>query len=192
MESSQIFGVSEECQSCESGWTMYLSSPVHGDDGDDYSDGGDHNSVRHGKNYNHEDDSDDSMASDASSGPSHLGVSHFNQDGNQLVGGYCLEVKAKKTIEKKNAGMRRKEEKEEKAFKAKGATAPAQSTASKGFVMAENVDDRMMMRRKVARLQLTIIYVMYFQTFEYIDQDPYRPMNYISFRTQKGLRSQAG
>ncbi|XP_022974149.1 uncharacterized protein LOC111472737 [Cucurbita maxima] len=70
MESSQNVGVSEECHSSESGWTMYIGSPV-----DDSSDGDEDDDVEYGKNKgfhaNHQDDSDDSMASDASSGPSH-------------------------------------------------------------------------------------------------------------------------
>ncbi|XP_050376622.1 protein SOB FIVE-LIKE 3 [Argentina anserina] len=63
----------EECQSSESGWTMYLGSRLDGENDhhqhhqdhsdDDYQDG-----RKHG--YDHKDDSDDSMVSDASSGPS--------------------------------------------------------------------------------------------------------------------------
>ncbi|XP_054807859.1 protein SOB FIVE-LIKE 3-like [Prosopis cineraria] len=76
---SQMLGAAEECQSCESGWTMYLGSPTTHDE-----DGGDGHSVE-----DEEEDrkgceeevgeSDDSMASDASSGPSH------HRRGNQLV-----------------------------------------------------------------------------------------------------------
>ncbi|KAI4344018.1 hypothetical protein L6164_011295 [Bauhinia variegata] len=56
MESSQIFGAAEECHSNDSGWTMYIGSSI---DDDGYT-----------HEANPEDDSDDSMASDASSGPS--------------------------------------------------------------------------------------------------------------------------
>ncbi|KAJ7978796.1 acidic leucine-rich nuclear phosphoprotein 32 family member B-like [Quillaja saponaria] len=62
MESSQIFGAAEECHSSESGWTMYIGSPIDGDGDDDDT-----------LVINHEDDSDDSLVSDASSGPSHQG-----------------------------------------------------------------------------------------------------------------------
>ncbi|KAK1293499.1 hypothetical protein QJS10_CPB17g00478 [Acorus calamus] len=56
MEASQVSGVAECCSSGESGWTMYLQSPMHDDDyGDDSSD---------------DDGDDDSMVSDASTGPS--------------------------------------------------------------------------------------------------------------------------
>ncbi|KAJ9174121.1 hypothetical protein P3X46_017184 [Hevea brasiliensis] len=87
MESSQLFGGPEECNSSESGWTMYLGSPIDGDDDDDQhgnkdeddeddDDDDDDGDGGNGKNYHHEDHSDDSMASDASSGPSHQGTAH--------------------------------------------------------------------------------------------------------------------
>ncbi|PON92683.1 hypothetical protein TorRG33x02_115430 [Trema orientale] len=87
MESSKVFGeADEECQSSESGWTMYLDSPIHGEnddenqqsdcgDGDDDSsdddddDDDDDDEENDNDNDNDNDDSDDSMASDASSGP---------------------------------------------------------------------------------------------------------------------------
>ncbi|CAH9096484.1 unnamed protein product [Cuscuta epithymum] len=63
-------GETEKCSSSESGWTMYIGSPNHAydDDDDDQEDYYDNhqNKVRvRSKNF----DSDDSMASDASSGP---------------------------------------------------------------------------------------------------------------------------
>lgn len=77
--SSQAFEGSEECLSSESGWTMYIGSPMQekdegaGDeqsihnDADDAEDGG-------GKvGRDGEAESDDSMASDASSRPSYRG-----------------------------------------------------------------------------------------------------------------------
>ncbi|XP_058010190.1 protein SOB FIVE-LIKE 2-like [Hevea brasiliensis] len=81
MESSQLFGGPEERNSSESGWTMYLGSPINGDDDDDQhgnkdDDDDDDGDGGNGKNYLHEDHSDDSMASDASSGPSHQGKAH--------------------------------------------------------------------------------------------------------------------
>ncbi|KAI4335854.1 hypothetical protein L6164_014459 [Bauhinia variegata] len=72
MESSQIFGAAEECHSSDSGWTMYIGSPI---DDDGHSDDGD-------TEANREDNSDDSMASDASSGPCH----HRNPWGNYEEG----------------------------------------------------------------------------------------------------------
>ncbi|GFQ01392.1 hypothetical protein PHJA_002283100 [Phtheirospermum japonicum] len=69
MDSSKIL---EECSSSESGWTMYIASPDHEhDDDDDDDDGGDDVSVHKRKKDDFGDVySDDSMASDASSGPS--------------------------------------------------------------------------------------------------------------------------
>lgn len=69
MESSQNFGGTEDCHSSESGWTMYIGSPMLDDDDDD--DGGD-DSDEHSDDADDNTDAstDDSMASDASSGPS--------------------------------------------------------------------------------------------------------------------------
>ncbi|KAI4346266.1 hypothetical protein L6164_013332 [Bauhinia variegata] len=72
MESSQIFGAAEECQSNDSGWTMYIGSSTDDDD-----DGYTHEA-------NPEDGSDDSMASDASSGPSQ----HRNNPWGNSEGGH--------------------------------------------------------------------------------------------------------
>lgn len=59
----------EECGSCESGWTMYIASSIYDDhDTDPCSYGNDTNQI---SKYNDRDVGDDSMASDASSGPSH-------------------------------------------------------------------------------------------------------------------------
>lgn len=76
MEPSKIYGGIEECHSSESGWTMYIGSPIHGgdDSGDDHSEKADDEGVYVVDNHADEEaDSDDSMASDASSGPSHKG-----------------------------------------------------------------------------------------------------------------------
>ncbi|OEL31668.1 hypothetical protein BAE44_0007312 [Dichanthelium oligosanthes] len=77
----------EGCNSCESGWTMYLASPMHGDDagGSGKGSGSEGSSVDDGYGYiisdrrsgkkAYEDyadadaDDDDSLASDASTGP---------------------------------------------------------------------------------------------------------------------------
>ncbi|KAL4326133.1 hypothetical protein GQ457_11G027700 [Hibiscus cannabinus] len=75
MESSEICGGNEECHSSESGWTMYIGSPLQGGGGtsEEEDDGGYADETDAGK---HEAvvDSDDSMASDASSGPSRFKV----------------------------------------------------------------------------------------------------------------------
>ncbi|KAL5095716.1 hypothetical protein RYX36_000043 [Vicia faba] len=71
----QIWG--EGCSSSESGWTMYIDSPMQEDDArcSNENDGYHHNhgevyGEKHGrKKKDDEEESDDSMASDASSGP---------------------------------------------------------------------------------------------------------------------------
>nr|POF12134.1 hypothetical protein CFP56_42330 [Quercus suber] len=101
MDSSQMFGGTEECQSSESGWTMYIGSPIYGDD-----------------------DSDDSMASDASSRPSHAYGS-----ANKKEEKYCFDKKAKEQQQEKQKAQKMKEEKDQKMFSAKKAEAPSQSSA---------------------------------------------------------------
>ncbi|OMO70049.1 hypothetical protein COLO4_28804 [Corchorus olitorius] len=144
MESSKIFGGNEECHSSESGWTMYIGSPIQGGGDDDGDDGESEEAaaVFNGNNGGRangtaDHDSDDSMASDASSGPSHYGnmevglrhgtscFKHENEDDEEEEGNSkFLDKKAtKKSMEKQNFGMKKKGEiKEEMAFKAKGAT----------------------------------------------------------------------
>ncbi|KAK2357662.1 protein SOB FIVE-LIKE [Trifolium repens] len=115
MKPSKIFGSEEECQSSESGWTMYIGSHIEDDDGDIYS--GEYEETTH-EAYPEDDESDDSMVSDASSGPSHqhgnnidkgvnYGLTSFKQvvvevEENQYddENKYCLEKKANKTVEK--------------------------------------------------------------------------------------------
>ncbi|XP_057951090.1 protein SOB FIVE-LIKE 2 [Malania oleifera] len=99
--SSEICGDAEECHSNESGWTMYIGSPMHdgggdddhdhdhdnddqqsdqsGDEEDDDNNNGDYDDEYDDRGNDHDSvDSDDSMASDASSGPSHREVLHGN------------------------------------------------------------------------------------------------------------------
>ncbi|XP_028778060.1 uncharacterized protein LOC114734606 [Neltuma alba] len=78
MESSRQSMGAEGCSSSESGWTMYIASPMEEDDcsnmeNEANEDGfyGENNNRRRGKKKKDEEDSDDSMASDASSGPTH-------------------------------------------------------------------------------------------------------------------------
>ncbi|CAI9785324.1 unnamed protein product [Fraxinus pennsylvanica] len=75
MDSSKIIEGNEECSSNESGWTMYIASPIdeYNLDDDDEDDGGSIDKQEdgfHAKDDAGDTDSDDSMASDASSGPS--------------------------------------------------------------------------------------------------------------------------
>ncbi|KAL6324529.1 hypothetical protein AAG906_013341 [Vitis piasezkii] len=71
--SSPLLSCTEGCSSSESGWTMYIASPMH--EGDSECSGNDDDNNIHITNFNYGDGkdegSDDSMASDASSGPSH-------------------------------------------------------------------------------------------------------------------------
>ncbi|KAG5227089.1 pheromone-processing carboxypeptidase KEX [Salix suchowensis] len=77
MDPYKYISGAEGCSSSESGWTMYLASPMQEDEDDEGSYDGGNNSEAHMARYkNHyaavEDEvSDDSMASDASSGPHH-------------------------------------------------------------------------------------------------------------------------
>ncbi|KAK9278401.1 hypothetical protein L1049_027966 [Liquidambar formosana] len=139
MDSSHIFEGTEECHSSESGWTMYIGSPTHGTDDDDDDDKS--HSLDRDDDYKGDDGnySDDSMASDASSGPSHRenpygcgerghGMAHFKPDEGKNKN--RSQKQAKNPVEKQRDG-RRKEEKEESVFTAKQAKAPVQSCAAK-------------------------------------------------------------
>ncbi|KAL2542806.1 hypothetical protein Adt_03784 [Abeliophyllum distichum] len=73
MDSSKIVEGNEECSSNESGWTTYIASPVneHEDDVNDEEEDEEGTFDRKAGARDSEDrESDDSMASDASSGPS--------------------------------------------------------------------------------------------------------------------------
>ncbi|BFG16917.1 hypothetical protein CerSpe_031910 [Prunus speciosa] len=76
MESSQVVGAEpEKWSGSESGWTMYIGSPIHTQTNDVYQisdpkQGGEKNSDKKAiLEYFDDDESDDSLASDASSGP---------------------------------------------------------------------------------------------------------------------------
>ncbi|KAF9623557.1 hypothetical protein IFM89_003347 [Coptis chinensis] len=113
MESSQLFGSTEKCSSSESGWTSYIlsSSRHHNDHSDHKSVDVDHDG---NGNYKRHDDSDDSLASDASSGPSQLenvygngeGV-HFKHDEQESTSKYHSYKKSYKQKEKKTHELRR-------------------------------------------------------------------------------------
>ncbi|KAG5247466.1 hypothetical protein OIU77_021333 [Salix suchowensis] len=70
--SKHILGA-EGCSSSESGWTMYLASPMQEDDYECSYDGNGYNARNVSRTYRSaaDEDSDDSMASDASSGLHH-------------------------------------------------------------------------------------------------------------------------
>ncbi|KAJ0692711.1 putative SOB-five-Like (SOFL) family [Helianthus annuus] len=77
MEFSKYLGVADdECSSSESGWTMYIVSSMHDETTNhhqhDHVHVYDHDDNTHGGYYkmHHNEDSDDSMVSDASSAPS--------------------------------------------------------------------------------------------------------------------------
>lgn len=94
MDSSKFPQGSDECSSNESGWTAYIGSPHHEEDHDD-----DHRDRSKGEEERKERDadSDDSMASDASSAPSDR-LGNFNKHF-----GYG---NAKGTNERKNGGKK--------------------------------------------------------------------------------------
>ncbi|XP_011021139.1 PREDICTED: uncharacterized protein LOC105123304 [Populus euphratica] len=79
----------EGCSSSESGWTTYLASPVQEDEDDEGSyDGNNYKAQDVSNNYHYaaaaaaDEVSDDSMASDASSGPYHQNT-HENGHGTE-------------------------------------------------------------------------------------------------------------
>ncbi|KAJ0049130.1 hypothetical protein Pint_16335 [Pistacia integerrima] len=139
MESSKVYGGSgEECQSCESGWTMYIGSDH--DDEEQSNDTGDYVDNNNGSDDDDDDDdtdgdddddSDDSMASDASSGPSYPygngeGTRKHIKKGEDDSSG----KKSKRQMEKQNAQVqlrRSHEEKEEAIMFAAAERASAQS-----------------------------------------------------------------
>ncbi|KAJ9173121.1 hypothetical protein P3X46_016287 [Hevea brasiliensis] len=78
MDSSKHNLSTEECGCSESGWTMHIASPMQEDENECSDNDNDHNTIANDGNANDDDDdddgvqdSDDSMASDASSGPHH-------------------------------------------------------------------------------------------------------------------------
>ncbi|CAL5326996.1 unnamed protein product [Camellia sinensis] len=111
---------------------MYIGSPIdNSDDGDDNdSDVGDDNNNDDYVNriIKHEDESDDSMASDASSGPSHRENSWGSGKGSS--GKHCSNKKDKHTVEKMTGNETRKlkKEKEEVVFASKGAKIASRSS----------------------------------------------------------------
>ena len=93
MESLKHLLHEEGCSSSESGWTMYISSPMEEDFVEfcNYHDDEDDNKSHFRKQHQHygkkkeDEDSDDSLASDASSGPSHYQHTHPNGQGSHTT-----------------------------------------------------------------------------------------------------------
>ncbi|CAL5087876.1 unnamed protein product [Urochloa decumbens] len=124
MESSHITGDhGEECNSNESGWTMYLGSPVSSDDAkNNVSEGSNVSSGRSNGRSRNSDTDYDSLASDASTGPAQVkmrnGKEKKSQDKNDSIGyehsnGKQEEIHTKITIscDKKAGKMKKGEEK---------------------------------------------------------------------------------
>ncbi|KAE8813489.1 hypothetical protein D1007_09312 [Hordeum vulgare] len=102
MESSHITGDDGEgCNSSESGWTMYLASPMQSDDGGSRKgSGSDGSNVddgygytylvrgrKGGKEYQDDGDDNDSLASDASTGSAKVKVQPSSPDAGQRQNG---------------------------------------------------------------------------------------------------------
>lgn len=107
MDSSKHNLGKEECNSSESGWTTYIASPMQEDDNDCSDNDNDHNPIANDGNADdYEQISDDSMASDASSGPHHppnRGTTSFKHDkGNHFKN--CSPAAKPKKKEKTNDG----------------------------------------------------------------------------------------
>ncbi|KAA8529272.1 hypothetical protein F0562_033929 [Nyssa sinensis] len=149
MESSKILGDTEECSSSESGWTMYIASPIHEyNNYDDIDDDNNHSTDEKGDED--DDESDDSMASDASSGPirpelpcgggegSHI-MGHFKHAESEEHKKYSSSKKPNKQagkksykqVDKKIQGRRIKEEKEKPEFNANSANSYAHTGAKR-------------------------------------------------------------
>ncbi|GLT44114.1 hypothetical protein SLA2020_180290 [Shorea laevis] len=135
MEPSKMFGGTEECHSSESGWTMYIGSPVHDDDDGSNSDAKAHDTAEDDGGADDDGDSDanddDSMASDASSGPSHEmvrlkhGEDDEGDDGKSYS--YMDNKKTNKPMEKQNMGKNKSPKKNDKRDMAGSSAAPSQS-----------------------------------------------------------------
>ncbi|TKY73261.1 hypothetical protein E2542_SST02013 [Spatholobus suberectus] len=140
-----MLGSEEECHSNESGWTMYIGSPrdedAHCDDDEnDYSLDYDYE----GAPADPDVESDDSMASDASSGPSHYGIvnplgsgydgfTHFQQKEQVECGKdkYCTDHKRTASKSKGNQVVEKRVEKNEMVFINSKGKAPAVQNGSK-------------------------------------------------------------
>ncbi|KAK7374699.1 hypothetical protein VNO80_08136 [Phaseolus coccineus] len=111
----QIWGGAEGCSSSESGWTMYIASPMQEDDAGCSNENygyhdiyGENRRKKQGAKVD-EEESDDSMASDASSGPVHY---HHAYGHSQTSHGTAASKKDKQDhgskCSKKNANKQEK------------------------------------------------------------------------------------
>lgn len=104
----------EECSSSESGWTMYISSPTQDDDAGYSKENEECDRIyveirrrKHGDRVG-EEESDDSMASDASSAPFHYHGTAFSKKDRRDGGSKSSSRKNANKLEKKRADPRRK------------------------------------------------------------------------------------
>lgn len=117
MDSSKFVEGVGECSSSESGWTSYIVSSIHDDQNN--NDDWDGSTERHHRNKKDAEDvdSDDSMASDASSGPSDHGRSFF---GKGYGFGHAGKKDEKKFVSKKHDQVDEKKHHHEQRKSAKG------------------------------------------------------------------------
>ncbi|KAJ8536350.1 hypothetical protein K7X08_034751 [Anisodus acutangulus] len=151
---SHISNEGEECQSSESGWTMYIGSPdddemnYEGDFDEDEEDvGQDHKNIN--DDDDDDDDTDDSMASDASSGPSHI-VRNANKStqitkekGN--IGKGCSNNKTNM----KKGSVKNQEKGEYSVYSAKGAKVPSNGEKTRGPNSAAKGNGKGILKEKV-------------------------------------------
>ncbi|KAL8229054.1 hypothetical protein R6Q57_013954 [Mikania cordata] len=115
MEFSKYLGVADdECSSSESGWTMYIVSPMHQasfhhhDHVYDVHDHGHDDGHMH-----HNEDSDDSMVSDASSAPSRQGIVRGGSKKRSTLRRESKQALNQKHVEKKLHDRKQRAVKEE-------------------------------------------------------------------------------
>ncbi|EOA17663.1 hypothetical protein CARUB_v10006032mg [Capsella rubella] len=115
----------EECSSSESGWTTYISSPIEVDEEEVVDQ--DYQEVYNMYSYfskgeteeERNKDSDDSMASDASSGPNYHQRYHQKNKALELKNGKIEgnNTKSKNDIDKKTSNSYKKKEKKKRETK---------------------------------------------------------------------------
>ncbi|GKC74987.1 hypothetical protein Tco_1125761 [Tanacetum coccineum] len=151
--SSNIYGdATEDCQSSESGWTMYIGSYMDDDDGDDDGGGGGgvydaSGTKKKGTIKDEDDDTDDSMTSDASSGPSHL---HLQQPWNVQENEKQEKHKSSSKKNKKASGKKKtgydQQESRKKDDEKRGVIATLQSGPKSRSMLHEPSDDTSIIR----------------------------------------------
>ncbi|GKA02753.1 hypothetical protein Tco_0675534 [Tanacetum coccineum] len=111
MEYSKYLGAAEECSSSESGWTMYIVSPMH-ESSYNICHGYDHGHG-HRSGYDQSHDNDDSMVSDASSHPSRQAILHGSSKKRSGSHRESKHAASQKQVEKKLHERRQTTVKEE-------------------------------------------------------------------------------